>query len=35
VFREDCAGVWIDLALPRDAHPGALEPEIESADPGE
>jgi len=35
VFREYCAGVGVNLALPRNAHPGALEAEIETADPSE
>jgi hypothetical protein len=32
VFRKDGAGIGVDLALPRYAHAGALEAEIESAD---
>jgi hypothetical protein len=35
VFAKYGAGVGVNLALPRHAHPGALEPEIEAADPGE
>jgi hypothetical protein len=33
VFREDGAGVGVDLALPRNRHSRALKSEIESADP--
>jgi len=35
VSREDSPAERIGLALPRDAHPGSFEAEIETADPGE
>jgi hypothetical protein len=34
VFREYCARIRVNLALPSDAHAGALEAEIKPADAG-
>lgn len=35
MLGEDAAGVRVDLGLPHDGHPGALEAEVQAADAGE